>query len=134
MPIFNEQVPNEPNIIISRIEEPFNLEVDTAGSLKELQDFLASTTGTIYVIADCRKLSPSFSDVVMGLAQTGRADSPMRNPRMETIVVATGQIFAQMVEWYKQQNYGELQMQLYRTPEEAIAHAKSQLHKGQESA
>jgi hypothetical protein len=129
MPIINEQLSDEPNIIISRIEEPFNLEKDTAGSLKQLAGFLEATTGTVYVIADCRKLSPSFSDVVMGLAQTSQPGSPLRNERMETIVVATGQIFTNMVAWYKQQHYGQLEMQLYQTLDEAISHAKSKLGK-----
>lgn len=129
MPIFNEQVPNEPNIVVSQIKEPFDIVKDTEASLQQLQGFLAATKGTVYVIADCRLLSPSFSEVVIGLAQTSRSDSPLRNERMETLVVATGEIFAQMVDWYKQQHYGHLDMKLYQTVDEAVAYAKLQLHK-----
>jgi hypothetical protein len=130
MPITNEQLADSPNIVISRIEDPFDVHKDTPASLAQLQGMLNQIDGKLYVIADCRKLSPSFSEVVVGLAETSRPGSPMRNERIETIVVAEGQIFASMVDWYKQQQYGSINMSLYKTVDEAIKHARNHMAEG----
>jgi hypothetical protein len=127
MPIRNERVPNEPNIVISRATEPLDVVKDSTASMTELNGILANTKGKLYVIADCRGLSPRFSDVVAGMANTARPDSPLHNPRMETVVVADGQIFANMVAWYKQEHYGNLEMQVFQTVEEAIARVKQRM-------
>jgi hypothetical protein len=129
MPIVNELVPNHPNILISKIVHPLDITKDPVASLKQIDELLAKTPGKLYIISDCTNVDPNFSDVVTGLAETSRPNSPLRNPRTETYVVAVGAIFANMVEWYKQQQYGSVQMRLYKTVDEAVAAVKADIAK-----
>jgi hypothetical protein len=128
MPLVNQLLPGEP-ILISRIVEPFNIEKDVPASLAQIQDILSKMSGQLYIISDCSNINPNFSEVVTGLAETSRPESPLRNPRTETYVVATGQIFQNMVDWYRQRQYGELSMRLYKTVDEALKVVRADIAK-----
>lgn len=128
MPIINKRLPGETNIILSKLVEPFNVRKDTEASMLELQQFLAETSGKLYVIVDCTEFSPDFRDIVIGMAQTSRRDSPVRNSRMETLVVASNKLLEAMVNWFRQQQYGNLDMPLYKSIDDAVAHIKSKMN------
>lgn len=124
MPIVNKQLSANPNILISTIVNPLDLNTDPLKSLGEIQEILNKTEGVLHIIADCREVHPSFSDVVTGMASTSREGSPLRNDRLRTVIVAQGEIFTNMAEWYKQNQYGKLDMPLFKTVDEAIAFVK----------
>lgn len=125
MPISNKQMPDDPNILVSTVTDPIDLSTDPQKSLGELQSMLASTKGTVHLIVDCLGVHPSFSDMVIGMA-TSSSDpkSPLRSERLKTIIVAEGKIFQSMVTWHKQSNYGELDMPLFKTVDEALKFVK----------
>jgi len=125
MPIENKQMPDNPNIIVSTATDPIDLSSDPQKSLGELQAMLASTKGTAHLIVDCLGVHPGFSDIVIGMA-TSSADpnSPLRSERLKTVIVAEGKIFESMVVWFKQGNYGQLDMPLFKTVDEAIKFVK----------
>jgi len=126
MPIQNVQSPNNPNIIMSKATDPIDLTKDPQKSLGELQSMLASTSGTVYLIVDCLGVNPGFSDMVIGMAASSSdPNSPLRNERLKTVIVAQGKIFENMVQWYKQNNYGKLEMPLFKTVDEALAYVNN---------
>ena len=126
MPIVYETVPNEPNIYFSRATNPFDPTVDSQGALEALTKLPETVEGKLYIISDVREIDPGFSDVVIGMAEAAaNPNSPMRNERVVIVTLAKGVILKMMVDWMKQAQYGNIELQLFETEEEALAHMKS---------
>ena len=120
MPIRVEFDNEYDNLMVSRIEDPFDPDNDTKYGLLELNKFLAKTEGKVYVISDMRELHPSFSDIMLGMAEASyKKDSPVRNDRVVIAQVADGELFKLMADWFKQEQYGALDLPLFKTVEEA---------------
>jgi hypothetical protein len=120
MPIVYTRDTEHTSLLISTVEEPFNPALDTKGALESLAYYMGEIDGKVYVVSDMRQLSPSFSEIIVGMAEASyRQDSPVRNDRVVIAQVATGQIFELMADWFKQEQYGKLDMPLFKTVEEA---------------
>lgn len=124
MPILNTQI--EPNVIVSKVTEPFDVQADATKSLGEIQGFLAQTNSKLYLIVDCTAISPAFSQIVVGMAETSHEDSPLRNANMEVVLVATGKMLEAMANWYQQDQYGNITIPVYKSVDEALNYVKAQ--------
>lgn len=123
MPIVNQHI--EPNIAISTLTEPIDFETDIHQSLGELQEFISKAPGgKLAVVVDCLAISPRFSDIVIGMGESARPDSPLRHAGFEFFLVVSGGLLELMVEWFKQPQYGGVELKTYLTVEEGIAAAK----------
>jgi hypothetical protein len=125
MPIVYEVVPNESNIYFSRAKNPFNPAEDSHDALTQLSNILSTTEGKLYIISDVREIDPSFSEVVIGMAEAAAdPNSPVRNERVEIVTLATGALLKLVVEWMKQSQYGSIQQSLFETEEDALEHVR----------
>jgi hypothetical protein len=129
-----ERVPNEP-IVVGIMTNPHLPVEDTEGLSKELNQVLSEIPGTVYYIADMSKLSVSFADLTVGLAQAYRTPgSPYANPRLKTFPVGSASMIKFGVEAAsKQENYGKQQIQLYSSVEEAMNVARGEIAKATEA-
>jgi hypothetical protein len=122
MPILYKRDSEHPNLLISTVEEPFDPAVDTKSALETLAYYLGEIEGRVFIVSDMRQLHPSFSDIMMGMAGASyRPDSPVRNDRVVIAQVAVGQLLEMMADWFKQEQYGKLEMPLFKTVEDAKA-------------
>jgi hypothetical protein len=125
----NSLYPNYPNIVISRLEEPYNPQEEIPNSLAEIHGLTGHVEGKVYIIADCTTLSPNFSQVVIGMAEAGRTSSTLRDERVVPMIVATGEIFESVVSWARQRQYGALEIGLHNSIESAVEYAKGLIDK-----
>lgn len=126
MPIQYSRVGGRNNVILSKVVTPFDPDVDVRNALGELQGHLNDIQGQVYIISDMSALHPSFSDVVVGMAAAAyQKDSPLHDPRIKIVQVAKGEIFQDMVEWFKQEQYGQIETSLFESYDEALRYIDS---------
>lgn len=126
MPIVNQRL--EPNLVVSTLTEPIDVEIDVRQSLGQLQGFIADAPGSkLSIVVDCHAISPKFSDIVIGMGESARPDSPLRSAGFEFFLVASGGLLQMMVDWFKQPQYGGVELKIYETVDEAIVDAKKSI-------
>ncbi len=134
MPIVYKRDAEYSNMVISTVKEPFNPTTDPQAGLAQLTQFLSEIEGKVYIVSDMREFDASFSDIVMGMAAASyRKDSPVRNDRVVIAQVAVGQIFEMMEDWFKQEQYGKLDLPLFKTIEEARQYLANKMEQPQEA-
>lgn len=120
MPIVYKRDEEYSNMLISTVEEPFDPSADAQAALAQLSYYLGEIEGKVYIVSDMTQMHPSFSDIMMGMATAAyRKDSPVRNDRVVIAQVALGELFELMATWFKQEQYGALDIPLFKTIEEA---------------
>jgi len=119
-------------IIIGTYMSPFDPKDDLNNAAAYLLNALNTSEGTLYFIADMRALKISFADLVVGLAGAyATPDSPFSNPRVKTFTVATHDLIAFGVKAAAEQTqYGNADVKLYLTVEEALKDIQEDISKG----
>lgn len=128
MPVEIRQIDNEP-MYVAIFTEPFITEETTPITTKALSDALAATDGTVYYISDFTQIKLTFNQLVSGLADAfaGKVQTPFTNPRLHMIIVGDDEFVRLGAQAAKQEQYGSLDIQLFPTIDEAIAHARQKL-------
>lgn len=84
-----------------------------------LQKFVEKVKGTFFLVVDMREVDISFGDLVTGMAQL------RQYPGAEMVrisAVGSGEMIKMGVQAAKQKQYGEYDIALFGTVEEALAH------------
>lgn len=125
------QLPNEPITIVVQ-EDPFDPVNDSMAVAAFLIQWLEKTTGDLYLVGDMRGVNISFSDLVAGMAAAyATPGSPYNNPRLKTYTIATSELLELGAKAAAaQRQYGNANVKLYATPEEALAEIRAILSKG----
>lgn len=132
MPYTIQQIDGLPApTILNTITAPLDVGKDIPEMMGQANAMLKAIDGrVVYVIADVSNLSLSFSDIVQGLAS---ALNPNRDagsvqwydPRVRTILIGSGTLLSLVVKSTRQDQYGNRQMELFETLDEALVHIRS---------
>jgi hypothetical protein len=110
-------------ILYSTYLPPFEAEADSQTSLKAILDFAKTMNGLFFVVTDVRQIDLSFSDLVLGM-------STMRelamNVQMQIVAIGSGDMLKFAADAARQKQYGQHNVVLVATPEEALNHVANE--------
>lgn len=119
-----EKLQGEPIIVVD-IHNPYDYETEPPQMFEAIRQ-LAEDAGQGYVIYDCRDFDVTFGDLVAGMrAQTGGAPGSISDPNFLSIIVGSGDMLQLAANGFKQDQYGQIDVPLYPTLEDALQHARS---------
>lgn len=109
----------ESNVLLSTQKPPFSpqdvatLQAEIAKSSPQHDHF--------YVISDLREVNLTFSEIVEGMAQSNDGSTGYRagDSGVEVIVLTDFETNKMLVEFYKQEQYGSMEMPLFSTLDDA---------------
>ncbi len=130
MTVTTRRIPNE-QIIVVTISNPFTAGDPTTGN-RETARLLDENKGPVYRIEDLSSLDLPFSVLVQGMAEATHRSSEgsLNDPRAPRLIMVGSKPNHQMiVDSLKQAQYGGLNVPLFATVEEALAHARAELKK-----
>lgn len=120
-----EALPGEP-IIITTYSEPYDPVSDVVEANLEVAELLGDLP-LAYYINDIQQVELTFSKVIQTMSSAFRDRSSLDSSRIRRIAVGTGKMLKLFVEGAKQFQYGEINIELFESIEEAVAFARSQL-------
>ncbi|MEM6284674.1 MAG: hypothetical protein AAF787_20970 [Chloroflexota bacterium] len=123
-----KQIDNAP-IWVATYTEPYNAIVDAGAVDAEMTSITAGMEGPIYYIPDLRATDVNFGQIVEGMAaafQPG-VKSFYNDPRVKILTVGTNELIKMATVAAASKQYGEIDIQIFATPEEAIAHAQAEI-------
>lgn len=119
------QLPSE-SVVIAKFTNPFDALKDSVAVAAFLTEHLRTTAGQIYYIADMSGIKITFFDLVQGMSQSFTdPTSPYANSRLTTLTVAGDLLISLGVKAAsEQQQYGKVNVKLYRTVDQALAQVR----------
>lgn len=122
-----QQLPGEP-IIIDTHSEP----LEPSGYAEFARDLVALATtieGPIWRVIDLSGVNVSFEVLVHVMAEEAKSGLPgtSGDPRVQPMIVGSGETIELMVKSAKTELYGGIEMQIFATQDEAIAYARAQI-------
>ncbi|NDJ63168.1 MAG: hypothetical protein GYB67_18760 [Chloroflexi bacterium] len=123
-----KQVNAEP-IYYGVYDEPQNPVQDSQHVADKLSEVINSTTGPLVFIWDLSKITVSFSDLVIGLNDVFKrdAETPFTHPRVRAVTVSNDELVHFGTEAVGQEQYGQADVKLVASLDEAIAFARQYL-------
>ena len=118
-------------IILIATSDPYDFRTETTQIITELQNILGTITETVYMIYDVRNLSINFSsiiDAVSGFARPNSEFAKQLDEHGRMILVGAGTLVnvgAKTAARFSP----EKPLLVFKTPEEALAHAQAELAK-----
>lgn len=137
MSIQVERLPGESILVISFTGSLVNAIRSPGHALmhRQIADLIAETPGVITLIVDIREANLSFSDMVLALdnvrreiAEMGGSSFAAKNFRYT--LVGQGDLVELTADAMGQKQYGQIEVLLFSTPDEAIYHARRQSESG----
>ena len=129
MPASVTRVPNEPIVIVTITPPP-----DPAHEVSKVAHTIATMfreeTGPIYRVNDFTAVNLSFGELVVGLGLEAKGDpGTFTDPRIKTIFVGTSDMVELGAKSARQEHYGGLDILLFATLEDALAHIRAELRR-----
>lgn len=111
------------NLVIATYSNPLDPHNDIRNVVTEVGVRYSTTGPLLYTITDVTQLDITFSDLVVGLANaTAHADGwRIGAPNSVTFVVGGGEMVSLTAQSVTQSQYGEAEIRLFESLEEAIA-------------
>jgi hypothetical protein len=130
MPFNVERLGSEPIIVftISGAVGGSDALRDYQAAVSKIGQLAAEIPGSVYRITDATSAQLSFGDLVqaLGEARSGEKGS-VSDPRMKSIFVASHELVQLAGESLKQAQYGQLNIKLCESLDQAITYAREQL-------
>lgn len=125
-----EKLPGEP-IIISTMARDFNPHQNGEAFWNALAAAMEGEASPIYRITVLDGIEANFSDMMITLAEEARGDRPgsTADPRIRALLVARIPMAQLAVEGLKQDQYGQLDVSLFTTLDEALDYARAEIKK-----
>jgi hypothetical protein len=126
-----DKLPNEPIIIAT-----YTKDQPPAEAINEVIQYTAQlldeVEGVIYCIEDLTEADITFGNAVQAMAAvTKKLPGSARDPRVKMLLVGAGSLLDFSAKAFRQMQYGELQIPLYSSIEEALADAREMIAAGQ---
>ena len=131
-----EKLPDEPIIVIT-FRNPSNPTQDYGPLLDQVAKLCEGLEGPIYRITDLRQVNFSFSDMVVAIAEEFKSGKPgsAADPRIRTVLAASGELVKLAAESVKQEQYGARNdTPMFTSLDEAIAYSRAELAKKPEES
>jgi hypothetical protein len=121
-----ERLLHEPIIVVTWFE-PTDVQKETPGKFTKI-DALIGPDEKVYVIDDLSKVKLDFSTLVAGMsAQRTKAPGSPSDPRIKTTLIGSGFFVELISKGAKQFQYGSLDIPLFTSLDEALAHAREKI-------
>ena len=121
-----EKLPNEPIILVH--VRPHLTESSEVDEVAAACDRLIEGRGPYYRITDFSQFSMTFSGLVLGMAtETQHIPGSLSDPRLRNIFVGTQEMVDLGAKSARQAQYGELEIMLFASLDQAIEYARLQL-------
>lgn len=127
MPYKVERLPNEPIIVVTW-QSPTDPGEDADKMCEEVDACIKPDETKVYCINDFREVKINFSALVSGMAvQRQNRPGAAGDPRIRSIMIGSGTLWDLASKAAKQLQYGGLDMPLFATLDDAIAHAREKI-------
>lgn len=125
MPFTVNKLDGEP-IIIVEIRDPYDYQTDPPRMFHEIDQIASTFDDGGFVIYDCRTLDVSFNDLVAGMsAQVQGVPGSISDPRLTACLVGSSVMLRLAAEGFAKPQYGEIQVPLYDTLDDALNDLRS---------
>ena len=114
-------------IIIATYSEPFSPSEDVIQTNRLVAEALDNIEGAVYLINDIRQVDLTFSRVVQTMASAFRDDTTLEPSRIHGIAVGASGMLKLFVDSAKQFQYGNIDIAMFDTAEEAIEYARQKI-------
>lgn len=122
-----EKLPNEP-ILLQTFNPGFSMIKDGPASIEDATRLLDSLDEPVFFINDMSHSTPSFEEVLHGSNMTARQTQLFKHPMIrETIIVTSSSLMTLAVKGMNSATFGNLQMKVTRTLDEALEYTRTQL-------
>lgn len=125
-----QQLGSQP-IVVLTVDAEYNVQRDMPNSRADLVEVLNTVSEPVFYILDLRNLSLSFNDVLMGAALGTRGEeASWRHPKLRDLLwVSHADVIKAAAEGLKSDEFGNVNIKLFTSTEEAVAYAQEQLKK-----
>jgi hypothetical protein len=114
---------NEPIILVTWTD-PMDVGKDIPDSFPAI-DALVEEDEAVFCINDLRGIKTNFSETVIAMAYSRKkAPGSPRDPRLHNILVSPNELMQLVARSAGQDQYGNLNVAIYGTVEEALEHAR----------
>lgn len=122
-----ERLGSEPIFLIT-IADPYDFVNDPPVLFAQIATETQHLTGKYVSIYDLRGLTVNFSDMVVGMAAQAKGGAgSVADSHNIPLVVATSEMLKFAVDAFQQEQYGNLQIPMFESLDEAHAHARQLL-------
>ena len=121
-----EKIDGEPIIVVT-YKEPYSPNEDVIQTNRLVAKYLDDIEGPVYLINDIRQVRLSFTSMVQTMAAAFRDETTLEADRIKGVAVGAGRMLKMMVDSAKQMQFGNVNIDMFDTPEEAIAFAREQV-------
>ena len=124
-----ERLSNEPIIVVV-----IGTDYAVGKHFLELAQLVDSKVGKdetgVYAIFDITEMKMSFGDLVIAMSnQSQKAPGALADPRLNTLIVGSGDLVKLGIQAFQQEQYGNLNFRLFTSVDEALKYAREELKK-----
>jgi hypothetical protein len=121
-----KQLEGEPIIVVT-YKEPYSPGEDVIQTNRLVAQKLDNIEGAVYLINDIREVNLTFSRVVQTMAAAFNDNTTLAPNRIHGIAVGASKMLKLFVDSAKQMQYGNIDVVMFDTAEEAIEYARKKL-------
>lgn len=127
-----ERVPGEPIVIVKYVDPREPAAQQVRSTSEQIVNVTADISGMIYRINDVREYNLTYKEIALGLAEETTAGLPglVSDPRVCSITVGSSHYVKLGTQAARQPQYGELEIKLFESMDEALAYARRQARGG----
>jgi hypothetical protein len=126
MPYEVKILPAEPIVFVS-ITPPFNPLSDVPEAYTKAAQLSQTIPGTVFMLSDVSTISLSLDDMINGMAML-RGVLPKDN-RYRFLAIGSAELIKFAAQAMKQAQYGNVDIRLFASLDEAVAHVHAELGK-----
>lgn len=135
MPAFAEKLPNEPIIILAVSDPSDKLADEMKAAYVDIARWAVEIDGPYIRITDATGLNITFGEFVKVLsAASTSGPGSASDPNATTLLVATDDLVKFAAEALAQEQYGNLNIGLFESRDDALAHARAEIARWQRTA
>jgi hypothetical protein len=117
-----EQRPQE-RTLFAACTLPYDAEKDTTDIVQAITQFAATMNGLFFVVGDYRQIDLSFGDMVIGMGSLRQLPGA---GQVQIVAIGSGEIMKLAADAASQKQYGQYNVVLVATPEEAFNHVANE--------
>jgi hypothetical protein len=126
-----ELLPNEP-ILRQVWAEDYSVKEEAKENIRQIRELLDSATEPVFFINDMRFPNLSLDDIIIGANVTGRGEAPIfQHPNIRQVIfISESKLLELGARGMKSATFGNVDIKVFKTPEEAMAHIHAALAEG----
>lgn len=127
-----ELLPDEP-ILFQVWDEDYSVKDEAEENIRQIRELLDSATEPVFFINDMRFVHLTLDDIIIGANATGRGEAPVfQHPNIrEVVFISESKLLELGARGMKSATFGNVDIKVFKTPEEALAHIHTTIAEGQ---